>query len=180
MKKITTKELCTVSMLIAITVVLSYLSGFLRIGNAIKFSISFISVYVAGALFGPWIGGLVGAMADAISCFVNPVGAFIWLLTLIEFVYGASFGFFFKNKLNKKRNTWDILVKAVLCSAFQFVINIFVKTLILKDLGYVPDDFLSAIYIRLPSCIFMFILMILIIYVFECCYMRKFREMIKK
>lgn len=179
MKKITTKELCIVSMLLAITVVLSYLSGYLRIGNAIKFSVSFISVYLAAALFGPFMGGLVGALADVISCFVNPVGALIWQLTAIEFCYGASFGFFFRNKCNKERKAWDIIIRASLCSFFQFIVNIFVKTSVLKDLGYVPGDFLSAVYIRLPGCIVMFLIMIPALFIAEYYYVRKFRNMAK-
>ena len=99
MKKIKTKKLCVIAMLLAITVVLSYISGYLRIGMGIKLTISFISVYLAAALYGPFAGAFVGAMADVISCIVNPVGALIWQLTLIELCYGFMYGiFFFKKK----------------------------------------------------------------------------------
>ena len=71
--KLTVKQLCTIAMLIALTAVLSCIAGNLRIGNAVKFSVSFVSVYVSGALFGPVWGGFVGAAADVISHFANPV-----------------------------------------------------------------------------------------------------------
>ncbi len=179
LRKITTKELCVISMLLAITVVLSYLSGYLRIGTAIKFSVSFISVYLSGALFGPFIGGLVGAMADIISCLVNPVGALIWQLTAIEFIYGASFGIFFGNKSNEKLKNRDILLRAVSCSSFQFMINVFLKTLVLKNLGYVPDNYKVALLIRLPGCVAMLILMIIALFIAEKYYIRKFRKMVR-
>ncbi len=180
MKKITTKELCIISMLLAITVVLSYLSGYLRIGTAIKFSVSFISVYLSAALFGPFIGGLVGALADIISCIVNPVGALIWQLTVIEFLYGASFGVFFRNKKNKKLKALDIFIRAAGCSTFQFLINVFLKTFILKNLGYVPGNYKAALAIRIPGCVAMLLVMFFALFISERCYTGKFKEMVEK
>ena len=90
-----TKKLCVIAMLMALTVVLSYLSGYMRIGTFMKFSISFVSVYIASALYGPLAGGFVGAGADIISCFVFPMGTLVWEITLIECFYGVLFGIIF-------------------------------------------------------------------------------------
>ena len=66
LKKMSTKEVCIIAMLIAVTVVLSFISGYLRTPVG-KLNISFVSVYVCAAMFGPLAGGLVGALADLIS-----------------------------------------------------------------------------------------------------------------
>ena len=86
--KFTTKNVCTLGLLIAITVVLSWISGYLRIGNISKLSISFVSVFIAAYAFGGITGGLVGVLADLISCFINPIGPLMIQITLIEFVFG--------------------------------------------------------------------------------------------
>jgi ECF transporter S component (folate family) len=90
------KKISLIAMLVAITVILGYISGFLRIGNITKISVSFISVYIAAIFIGPVAGGFVGAVADFISYIVNPTGAYLWQLTLLEFVYGFLFGIVFE------------------------------------------------------------------------------------
>ncbi len=149
LKKLTVAELCTVAMLVALTAVLSYLSGFLRIGNISKFSVSFISVYVAGALFGPWIGGAVGALADFISFAVNPTGGYVPWFTLIEFVNGFLFGVFFCGGVGDKRNFKIFVVKAVLCSLSQLAVNMIFRTYILVKLGFMPMSFSNAFVLRI-------------------------------
>ena len=86
-KKLTTKEICIIAMLIAVTVVLSFISGYLRTPVG-KLNISFISVYVCAYLFGPLMGGITGALADLISVWVSASGAPIPLFTVIEFING--------------------------------------------------------------------------------------------
>ena len=174
--KLTVKQLCTIAMLIALTAVLSCIAGNLRIGNAVKFSVSFVSVYVSGALFGPVWGGFVGAAADVISHFANPVGAYLWQLTLIELVYGALYGVFFWRSRRKKIKTPALSV--LLCVLIQFLINVFLKTYILKDLGFMGDlSFAACILTRLLSCLFMVALQFVTVYVIEKRYIDKFYEL---
>ena len=94
LKRMSVAELCKVAMLVAITLVLSYISGYLRIGNLAKFNISFISVYIAGMAFGPVVSGIVAALADVISFAANPTGPFVPVFTILEFVNGFLFGLF--------------------------------------------------------------------------------------
>ncbi len=166
-KKLTTRELCMVAMLVAITTVLSYISGYLRIGNAIKFSVSFVSVYVAAAAFGPVIGGFVGIAADILSHLFNPIGAYLWQLGIIEFVYGALFGVFFYVRHPGKKPVWKKVATVGLCVAFQFVVNAVLKTYILMGAGYMPADFGAAFYIRLPAAIVMAVIQFIALAVLE-------------
>lgn len=138
------KMLCITAMLIAVTVVLGYVSGMFRIGNGIKFSLSFISVYAAAYFFGPLTGGFVGAAADIISYFVNPTGVFLWQLTLIEFINGAFFGFFLK-----KTSRIKFIYGLMICVILRLAVNLFVKTPVLMSVGYLPGSFKVALGMRL-------------------------------
>lgn len=173
MKKLTVKDVCVLAMLIALTMVLSALSGYLRIGNAIKFSISFVSVYVAGALFGALWGGLVGAAADGISWLINPIGPFLWQLTVAEAVYGASYGLFFYRDNQRGR-----MLRVLLCCLLQFVVNMLYKTYVLMGIGFVPQPFAVAFSIRLPAAVIMFFVQAVVLYFFERFYIQKFRDML--
>ncbi len=164
-KKLGVKQLCIIAMLLSITAVLSCVSGGLRIGNAVKFSISFISVYVSAAVFGALWGGFVGFAADLISFVINPTGAYIWQLGALEFLYGASYGVFFHGKRNDgKRKALSVL----LCVTVQLLINLFVKTYILMSLGFMPQiSFAACVLARLLSCLFMAAIQFAVIYITE-------------
>ena len=150
-KKITVYQICILAMLVALTSILSFVSGYLRIGNISKFSISFVSVYIAAAAFGPFAGGLVGALADIVSYFVNPIGGYIPWFTLIEFVNGFVFGMLFYRTDTRRMNLFELAFRAVLCSFTQLAINMFGRTYILVVLGFMPQSFWNAFAIRLPA-----------------------------
>jgi len=162
-KRLNTKEVSTISMLIALTVVLSYISGFLRIGNISKFSISFISVFIAAAAFGPLIGGFVGGAADIISYVFNPTGVYLWQLSAIEFIYGFIFGILFYNMTLKGAKDKFLWVKILLCVLIQLAINLFVKTLVLMSVGYLPLSFFLSVSMRAPACFIMAVFQIILI-----------------
>lgn len=175
-KKITVREICVIAMLLALTVVLSYLSGYLRIGTFMKFSISFISVYIAAMLYGPLAGGFVGAAADMISCFVIPMGALIWEITVMEFLYGLLFGIlFYRGRFFIK----NIYFRVILCSVIRFLADLIIKTVVLSNYGFAPQKFSVAFINRAPGCIAMFVLTCLVLYVSERVYADKFIKMVK-
>lgn len=164
-RRLGVKQLCTIAVLLSVTVVLSCASGSLRIGNAIKFSVSFISVYVSAAIFGALWGGFVGFAADLVSFLVNPTGAYIWQLGVLEFIYGASYGLFFHGK---RRRGKSMAFAVLLCVGVQFLINLFVKTYILMLLGFMPQiSFAACVLTRLLSCLFMAVLQAAVIYITE-------------
>lgn len=176
-KKISTRDLCFMAMLVAITLMLSAVSGYLRIGDAIKFNISFISVYVGAALYGPLAGGIIAAMADIISFLINPTGAFIPIFTVMEFVNGLFFGVFLYRNSDERRKTAQLFVLAFICTLFQFCVNMFWRTYELSRLYGSP--FWALFGTRLPGNVVMIVCKTAIIMLLEP-YMKSFRKLVFK
>lgn len=160
-KKPSVGRLCTISMLVAVTAVLSVMSGYLRIGSFGKISISFFSVYIAAAMFGPFTGGLVGAVADFVSYVVNPIGIYLWPLAIIEYAVGFVFGLFFFSKTEQIKKT--SFTKTILCVLVLFAVNAVPKTLVLMHYGYAPSNYTAAFLLRLPSNILTMIIQFVVI-----------------
>lgn len=161
-KNLSAKKVTKIAMLISLTVVLSYLSGYLRVGNIAKISLSFITVCMAGAAFGPFAGGFVGGASDFISWAVNPTGPWLWQLTLVEIFYGFLFGILFskdKDKLSSFKTTIYVLIR--------FLTDLFIKTLILISAGFLPSAFRVSLGLRLPSVIVMAVLQLVIFILFK-------------
>lgn len=144
-----TENICASGLLIALTVVLSAISGYLRIGNIGKLSLSFASVFAASAAFGGLCGGFVAVVADIISYLVNPVGVFLPYLTGIEFIYGFTYGFFFY-KVNEK----GYLLRVFLCDIFQLAFNVFIKTAVLSQAFGTP--YRALLPVRIPMAALQF------------------------
>lgn len=159
-KRFELKDYIRLAMLISLTVVLGYVSGFLRFGNISKLSLGFIPVFIAAAAYGPLSGGFVGAAADFLSYIFNPTGAYLWQLTLIEFAYGFIFGLFFHKK-NKEIKLY--LIRLFICVLIQLAVNLTLKTFILMQAGYVPAEFLTATALRFPAVIAASVLQIVIL-----------------
>ena len=179
LRKMSVKELCTMAMLVAITFGLSYISGFLRIGDSIKFNISFMSVYVGAALFGPVAGGVIAALADVISFVANPTGAFVPIFTVMEFVNGMLFGFFLYRPSNARRKLIWVFLLIFICAVLQFCVNMFWRTYELARLYYGVDKFRALFVSRLPGNVVMVICKVAIVMMLEP-YMNKFRDAIVK
>ena len=167
MRGFSAKRLCIVAMFIALTVILGYISGFMRVGNISKISISFISVYLAAISFGPWVGGFVAAIADFISFIANPTGMYLWQLTIFEFVYGFLFGILFCRKKIISISYVKLNFTILIYSVIQFAVNIVLKTLVLQNAGFVADNFAVAVVQRMPGCIVAVILNFIILNIFE-------------
>ena len=129
------KQLCFIAMLTAVTAVLAIFGTF-RIGSVLKFPTKFISVFICGALFGPFAGGFSAAAGDILNVFLAPSGAWIPWLTLTEFAEGFLLGVFFYKKSFKG---YKYVLRAVFCALVLFVISIFVTTYILTAYGYFPS-----------------------------------------
>lgn len=164
LKRMSVSELCKVAMLVAITFVLSYVSGYLRIGNLAKFNISFISVYIAGAALGPIISGIVAALADIISFVSNPTGAFVPVFTVLEFINGFLFGLllYYNNKETKTKFFSMVLV----CVALQTCVNLFVRTYFLSEMYY-GGKYTATLISRVPSSAVMAVVKVVLILLIE-------------
>ncbi len=144
------RELCTLSLLIALTVLLGVYAT-IRIGSAIKIAFKFIPVFITAALFGPFWGGMVGALSDIIAFFISPVGgAFIPQITLVEFFYGFLYGLFFY-----KMSSWGgykTMLKIVLCVVLQIIFfNQVITTYMLMPI--MNMDFNTLLLLRAPAAL---------------------------
>lgn len=144
--KFNTHKICTIAMLVAISFVLGALA--IRIGAGIKISFKFIPVFVCSALFGPVLGGLCGALADFLSYFLNPgSGAFMPQITLVEFLYGFSFGLFFYKTYSLNKKT---VLKVIVCLLLNTVVlSLGIMSFILMDL--VGLSYTQTLIMRLLS-----------------------------
>lgn len=151
-QKISTRKICLLGVFAAITAILGIFATF-RIGNQIKVPLKFITVFMTGALFGPFSGGLVAAVADVLNAVLVPVGPIMPQITAVEFLYGFIYGaFFFKSGENKA-----YYLRAILCCLLQFAISIVIMSWILTNIGYF-SSFGAAVVIRIPAALVTFAL----------------------
>lgn len=155
LRKITVRELSFLGLLTALTVILAIFFT-LRIGNAIKIPLKFITVFITSATFGPLWGGIVGALGDILNSLLVPVGAPLPQITVIEFVYGFIFGLFFYYNKSK------YISRAIVCSLILTIIDILLVSAILTSVGYFPDYYV-AMTVRLPASIFKFVIYVFVI-----------------
>ena len=84
------KVLTTTAMLLAIATILGFFK--IPLTNLIEIRFGNIPVAIGGALFGPAVGGILGAFADILGYLVKPTGAFFPGFTISAAVSGVIFG----------------------------------------------------------------------------------------
>ena len=161
-EKLSVKKLCFLAILTAITVVLAIYCT-LRVGNAIKIPLKFISVFITACLYGTVWGGVVGALGDIFNSFLVPVGPPLPQITAVEFLYGFIFGLFFYKKQEKA-----YYINTVICAAVLTVIDITLMSYILTGVGYFPS-FEAAVSVRITASLIKFGL-----YVTVCVVLKKY------
>ncbi len=103
MSRIPVRTIVYLGVLTALEIVLSrFLS--LNAWN-LKIGFSFVPVALAGMLFGPLGGGIVGALGDFLGAVLFPIGPYFPGFTLTAFLTGAVFGLF----LHKERTALPVL-----------------------------------------------------------------------
>ena len=169
-KKMTTKTLAYCAMLSALQVVLARLIIPMPAADT-RFSLEAIPVVLAGILFGPVPGAMVGFGSDLVGCLFSGYG-YNPLFCLPPILYGL-FGGFFRYYVNNKPNFWRVLLTyvppvvlgSILWQSFTlaYVYNsqgAFLQSLILKlstrSVQFVIAGTLEALvtYILLKSGIF--------------------------
>ena len=90
----TTKTLAYCALLSALSVALARLFGMMP-NEASRFSIEAVPIFLAGMLFGPLPGALVGFTADAVGCLFSPYG-YNPIFCIPPILYGLSAGLFRK------------------------------------------------------------------------------------
>ena len=108
------KTLTTVAMLLAIAIVLGFLK--IPITELIELRFQFLPIAIGAMLFGPGIGGLLGALTDILAYLVKPTGAFFPGFTICAIVSGIIYGlFFYKKKISLPRLLAGALTEAIIC-----------------------------------------------------------------
>ena len=112
------RVLTVAAMLIALTVILNFAVIFL--GPSLKISFSFVPIASGSMLFGPVIGGVIGALSDIVGWFIKPVGPYMPFLTISGLLTGIIYGIFLFNK--------KITLKNIFFA--QFIITVFINSLV--------------------------------------------------
>ena len=78
-------------LLIALSIILTRIAS-LRIAiggvEGIRIGLGKLPIILGGIIFGPWAGGLIGALSDLLGYFINPMGAYMPHFTLTSALTG--------------------------------------------------------------------------------------------
>lgn len=115
-------SLTAVAMLLALRVVLGMFANATLpfFGNNVKLSGAFLPIAVAGSMFGPVAGAVVGAFGDIISFIIVPTGGpYFPGFTISGLLTGLIYGFaFYKNKVTVPRTIIAWVVNMILVETF--------------------------------------------------------------
>lgn len=132
MKKLETRSLTTMALLIAMMIVTSQLLSFET--QFLKITFTFIPQMILGMLFGPIWAGIAGVVADFAGMALFGKAAFFFGFTLNAFLESAIYGYFFY----KKEITWKNTIPAVLVATIS--INLILTPIWLSMMYGVPLD----------------------------------------
>ena len=114
------KNLCIISLLLALRVCLNFLT--LPLSDLCHISFVFIVAGITGGMFGPFVATLFGAIGDILSYVVHPMGCFFLGFTLSAMVAGLLYGLIlYKNRFSVLR----IVLAEVIVDT---VVNVFMNT----------------------------------------------------
>ena len=111
---ITTKTLACCAMLTALSVVLARLFGLMPEQSS-RYSIESAPIFLAGILFGPLAGGMVGFCADFVGCLFSAYGynPIFCIPPILYGVCGGLFRFYLNKKLTLPRLAASLLPPVV-------------------------------------------------------------------
>lgn len=135
-----TKKIVMVSMLIALSVILSRILG-IEISNTQRIGFSFIPAAICGALFGPWMAGFAGAIGDVVGYLLKPTGGYLPGFTVTAFLVWMIYGLFFY----KKDITWPRVIGASFAAG---ACNLLTGTYWLTS--FMETPYLQLLSVRLP------------------------------
>lgn len=114
-RKMRTKDLVLVSMILAMQIVMT---RFLSIRTPlVRIGFSFIAVALNAALYGPWVAGITGILADLIGMMLFPAGAYFPGFTLTAFLSGFIYGLFlYRDKIELKHVIAGTILVSLICN----------------------------------------------------------------
>lgn len=135
MKKLSTRSLTTISLLIAMMVILEHPLSLQT--PFLKLTLAFIPEVVTAMIFGPFWTAVGAAVADILGMALFPKGAYFVGFTINAFVGGLIYGYFFyKKELSVKNITAAVLSVTVL-------VNLILTPIWLMIMYDVPLDSLA-------------------------------------
>lgn len=144
MKKLNTKKLVMMSLLVAIQVILS---RFLSI-NAwnLKIGFAFAPVALSGIMMGMGPTAIVAVVADLLGALLFPSGMFFPGFTLTALLHGATYGLLLHRTQNPVRIGLAVAID-------QLVLGLLLNTLWISILYGSP--YLGVMVTRVPQCLIM-------------------------
>ena len=110
-----TKKIVYMAFLIALSIVLTRMFS-IRIPlygvEGIRIGFGGLPIILAGIFLGPLAGGIVGATADLLGFWVNPIGAYMPHFTMTAFLTGFIPGFLFYYAFQQEKS-YTALISAV-------------------------------------------------------------------
>lgn len=140
----TTKTLAYCALLSALSVVLARLFGMMP-DETSRFSIEAVPIFLAGMLFGPVPGALVGFTADAVGCLLGPFGynPIFCIPPILYGVFGGVFRGFLREKVTIPKLSLSLVLPVALGSIlYQSAALAFV---------YYKDNFVEGLLLKLSS-----------------------------
>ncbi len=119
MFKFSTKKLAALALLLACEIVLSRFLSFST--PIVKIGFAFLPVALAGMMYGPLWGALVGGLGDFLGANLFPIAGYLPALTLTAALSGLLYGL-----LLYKRNSWPRIILAVL--TISVALHLFLDT----------------------------------------------------
>lgn len=140
----TVRKLVILAFFVALFVVLE---RFLSINMwNMRIGFAFVALALAGMLYGPVAGGLVGAVGDILGMLLFPSGPYFPGFTLTAFLTGAVYGLFLHKGFTVKRMLGAVAVN-------QLVLSLFVQTLWISITYGSP--YLALLPVRMTQCLVM-------------------------
>ena len=143
-RTMTTKTMTYSALLAALSVVLARLFGLMP-DETSRFSIEAVPIFLAGMLFGPVPGALVGFTADFVGCLLGPFGynPIFCVPPILYGVFGGLFRKYLGTKVSIPRLALAFLSPVVLGSiAYQSAALAFV---------YYKDNFYGGLLLKLGT-----------------------------
>ena len=145
-KKLTTRMLCEMAMLIALEVVFTRVAAINVL--TFKLGLGFLAMAMCGLLYGPWWAMGCYALADALGALLFPTGAYNPAFTVTAALMGLCYGLFLRGeRLSFRRQVLPCaLVYAV---GLSWGLNTFWITL------FYGGTYGARLVTRLPECLFL-------------------------
>ena len=118
------------------------------VNQFVEFRFAFLPISAAGAMFGPGVGAIIGAMGDVLGYLVKPTGPFFPGFTISSAISGLIYGLLLYKK--------PLTVPRVIITQFiqTIVYSLLLNTLNLTILYNTP--FMASLITRLPQNAVMF------------------------